>query len=54
MEYLQELGWSQAELGRRIKVSETSICAWKNGRVKTPKSVLLYLELKCDILRLTR
>ena len=39
---LADLGWSQAELARRIECSETSITNWK--RRGAPMSVLLYLD----------
>ena len=47
--YLGILGWSQAELGRRIGVSKTSVSSWSVGRHPVPKVVLLYLELLCRL-----
>ena len=48
-EYLDILGWSQAELGRRIGVSGTSVSSWVKGRHSVPKVVLLYLGILCRL-----
>jgi transcriptional regulator with XRE-family HTH domain len=42
---LEELGWSQAELGRRIRVSQTTVTNWVRGRHSVPYVVLKYLDL---------
>ena len=47
-EYLDKLGWSQAELGRRIGVSSNTVSNWVVGD-KVPRVVRLYLELLCRL-----
>jgi transcriptional regulator with XRE-family HTH domain len=48
--FLVELGWSQAELGRRLGVHPNTILRWK--REGCPKVVLEYLRLKVELRRL--
>ena len=42
---LVDLGWNQAELSRRINVSGNTVSNWITGKAKTPKVVILYLQL---------
>ena len=42
-ELLARLDWSQAQLARRLEVSERTVYSWCKG--EPPKSVMLYLEL---------
>ena len=46
---LYKLGWSQAELSRRIGVSKNSVSSWNKGRHPVPKVVLLYLGILCRL-----
>ena len=48
-EMLKELGWSKAELGRRLGISSNSVSAWKD---RPPRYVLAYLELAVAAKRL--
>ena len=45
-EQLRILGWSGAELARRLAVSEATVSRWRSGRV--PRSVLVYLDEAVD------
>ena len=47
--YMNILGWSQAELSRRIGVSKTTVCSWNNERHEVPRVVLLYLGILCRL-----
>ena len=40
---LSRLDWSQAQLARRLEVSERTVYSW--CKTNPPKSVMLYLEL---------
>lgn len=42
---LKEIGWSQAELSRRIRVYPNTVSAWATGKVPVPGYVLSYLEV---------
>jgi transcriptional regulator with XRE-family HTH domain len=42
---LRMLGWSQAELGRRLGVSANGVSAWATGAVSVPKYVEEYLRV---------
>lgn len=42
-EALLGLRWSQAELGRRLGVSPTSVSAWMTGKAPVPGYALAYL-----------
>lgn len=48
---LDILKWKQADLSRRIKVSQNAISAWMTGKSDVPEVVLLYLELLCEFKR---
>jgi transcriptional regulator with XRE-family HTH domain len=52
-ENLKELGWSQAELSRRIKVTQTAVSRWVNG-AKVPGMVAFGVELALEIKRIGR
>jgi len=45
--FIKELGWSQAELARRLKVNKNTVNNWVGG--ETPQVVRLYLELLCRL-----
>jgi transcriptional regulator with XRE-family HTH domain len=47
---LGSLGWSQAELGRRIDVHRNTVSKWFRDN-NPPKVVLLYLELLIELRR---
>lgn len=47
--YLKELGWSQGELARRIKVKPNTVNRWVNKKTNCPEVVILYLRLLLDI-----
>jgi transcriptional regulator with XRE-family HTH domain len=53
-EKLKELEWSQAELGRRINVTPNSVTKWKSGTRKTPKVVLLYLDMMIKLREMSK
>lgn len=48
---LKELGWSQAELGRRIGVHKNTISNWCSSN-KPPEVVIFYLEMKLQLRKL--
>ena len=48
---LKTLGWSQAELARRIDVTPTAVSRWCRGR-KVPGSVAKYVELAVSVKKL--
>jgi len=43
--YLHELGWSQAELARRIKVYPATVSQWK----EVPGAVEAYVRLALEV-----
>ena len=47
--YLHELGWSQAELARRIKVYPATVSQWK----EVPGAVEAYVKLAIDVKNLS-
>lgn len=49
--WLKELGWSQAELARRLGVSPPTVTNWVN-RSEFPKYSEAYLELAVEVARL--
>ena len=49
--HLKTLGWSQAELARRIKVTPTAVSRWCNGS-KVPGSVVAYVEQSVKVKKL--
>lgn len=42
---LDTLGWSQAELARRIEVHANSVSGWMTGKTPLPGPVKAYLRL---------
>ncbi|MES2055794.1 MAG: helix-turn-helix transcriptional regulator [Pseudomonadota bacterium] len=42
---LETLGWTGAELARRIHVTEETVSRWRNGKRKTPGLLTAYLRL---------
>lgn len=42
---LDVLGWSQAELARRVDVHPNTVSGWSTGRTNVPGPVRAYLEL---------
>lgn len=42
---LEILGWSQAELARRLYVHPNTVTGWATGRTKVPGPVVAYLGL---------
>lgn len=49
--WLKELGWSKAELARRLGVFPSTVSKWGNGS-GYPKYAEAYLELAVEISRL--
>ena len=49
---LKELGWSGAELGRRVDVHEKTVSKWRNGHRDVPGPVAVYLNLALAVKRL--
>lgn len=45
---LTRIGWKQRQLATHIEVNEDTVSRWKQGKRKTPKVVLLYLELLAE------
>ncbi len=48
---LKQLGWTQAELARRVKVTPTAVCRWCKNQ-KVPGSVVSYIELAMKVKKL--
>ena len=48
---LKQLGWTQAELARRVKVTPTAVCRWCKNQ-KVPGSVVSYVELAIKVKKL--
>lgn len=42
---LAQVGWSGAELGRRVAARESTVYNWLHGRARTPGAVIAYLKL---------
>jgi hypothetical protein len=42
---LSTLGWTGAELARRVDVGADRVSAWRRGKAKLPGSVVAYLDL---------
>lgn len=51
---LLALGWSQAELARRLGVHINTVSAWATGKVKLPMYAQAYLALAVAISRLLK
>jgi Helix-turn-helix len=51
---LEELGWSQAELARRLGLHVNTVSAWATKRTEIPGPVRAYLDLRLKLLRLCR
>lgn len=46
---LRVLGWSGAELARRIDVHGNTVSAWRTGRRALPGAVRAYVELVLEV-----
>jgi hypothetical protein len=46
---LHTLGWSQAELSRRVEVHANTVSGWATDRTKLPGSVKAYLVLAMKV-----
>ena len=46
---LDALGWSGAELARRIDVGADRVSAWRCGKAKLPGAVVAYLRLAVSV-----
>ena len=46
---IRDLGWSKAELGRRLRVHENTVLNW---RERCPGYAIAYLELALEVRRL--
>ena len=46
---LDHLGWSQAELGRRLDRTPKAVSDWVTGKVPVPKYVSEYLWIALDL-----
>lgn len=49
---LLELGWSGAELGRRVGVHPNTVSQWATGKARVPGAVAAYLRLAVEVHRL--
>ena len=43
---LERLGWSGAELGRRVGKSTTAVAQWRTGQRRVPRYVQEYLRVQ--------
>lgn len=49
---LMALGWSQADLAKRLRVHENTVSAWATGKARVPGAVQAYLRLAVAVSRL--
>lgn len=47
---LSDVGLSQAELARRMDVTERTVSLWTTGKGRVPGAVLAYLDLLAEIM----
>ena len=52
LQLLGGLGWSGATLAKKIDVSEATVSHWCTGKHEVPRVVILYLELRVNLLEL--
>ena len=45
---LSRIGWKQRVLAEKLEVSPDTVSRWMSGKRKTPKVVILYLELLAE------
>ena len=50
-EKLHELGWSQAELSRKLDVSGNTVSRWATGKVPVSGCAVKYVELCLEFRR---
>lgn len=46
---LDVLGWSQAELARRLKLHQNTVSKWMTGRAKVPGPVAAYVVIRLKL-----
>jgi hypothetical protein len=51
---LDALGWSGAELARRVDVGADRVSAWRCGKARMPGAVVAYLRLAMSVRELLR
>jgi transcriptional regulator with XRE-family HTH domain len=46
---LNDFGWSQAELAKRLKVHPNTVTKWVNDRKPVPQSVILWVNALSEL-----
>ena len=49
---LKELGWSQADLAKKLSVHPNTVSGWMTGRLALPRYAIAYLNLALSVERL--
>jgi hypothetical protein len=47
-ELMARIGWSDAELSRRVSVRPGAVRAWRTGRREVPQNLLEWLRMHAD------
>ena len=51
---MHELGWTQAELSKRVETHRNVVSRWMNGHTRVPGAVIAFLKLTVKLRRIAQ